>query len=871
MDRTGKNSYPGELEEYKQEELEHLMRLDCEFRYWRRQWAKTQKRIKGWQGAWRDRSVFDSGNETKLPLQLATHVFSNGCRCLMKLRCKRTTCIEASQFPKTAEGLPRDEAFFRLLGAVTLQAGPGFDFLSEENTPKNGMLSGLSFAPLRSMRGDYADEVANMLYKELPISLRDLLPTPMDCEIYTPLYAKKGKILIMYQESNSYINFVFASRKPKEDERLMFDFHHDIESKMIKKWKIREIRTIYKKYIVDQRSALELAFYSGKSALFNFAREEDRDVFCSRLLKLRDKLGRNYRFDLIPKGGKGTERTQAMEDWANWKISTFDYLLALNTFSGRSYHNISQYPVFPWVLDDLSSESISLGEKTAYRDLTKNVGMLGDKSRAEDFKSRYELEDVTGLGRFHFGSHYSNPGIVFQYLMRVFPFVEAYIKFFSGLDDPNRMFHSVTESLASAKRDPSDVRELIPEFFTFPDMLINREGFVFGQRDDDQKKVNHVMLPPWAKSSPYTFVATMREALESNIVAATVPRWIDLIFGYQQQGKEAEKACNVFPRLSYDPGKVLVKTAGAQRDAFRMQAYHWGQTPQQLMSKKHSERSAKLGETVYSILDTNAKPNSYTPEMYAARPAEKGGRFGRVIKIITNEDSHKDPCFSLVTIDGTILDITIEFTDPEVSKSKEPRSIAPYFVDSSPKRYQNRYFTEGVMMLDPQIANNFPVACIRRRGTPHIVQGGYINGNILMTQIAKPEKFSTLRCHSCTVTCLEVDRDERVAVSGDCRGNVVVYYIGENMAWSPQTYICDHGDAISYIHISDDMQLFVTASADGTANVYTRSGRPKLLRTFLHPKQLPLQYVLFRLRLSRRQSSRRTRSRVWLYTARRTA
>lgn len=35
--------------------------------------------------------------------------------------------------------------------------------------------------------------------------------------------------------------------------------------------------------------------------------------------------------------------------WAEGRISNFDYLLHLNILSGRSYNDICQYPVFPWV------------------------------------------------------------------------------------------------------------------------------------------------------------------------------------------------------------------------------------------------------------------------------------------------------------------------------------------------------------------------------------------------------------------------------------------------------------------------------------------------------------------------------------------
>jgi len=38
------------------------------------------------------------------------------------------------------------------------------------------------------------------------------------------------------------------------------------------------------------------------------------------------------------------------------EISNFQYLMHLNTLAGRSYNDLMQYPVFPWILADFDSE-----------------------------------------------------------------------------------------------------------------------------------------------------------------------------------------------------------------------------------------------------------------------------------------------------------------------------------------------------------------------------------------------------------------------------------------------------------------------------------------------------------------------------------
>ena len=58
--------------------------------------------------------------------------------------------------------------------------------------------------------------------------------------------------------------------------------------------------------------------------------------------------------------------------------------------AGRTYNDLNQYPVFPWVLADYQSEVLDLNSPATFRDLSKPVGALHPK-RLQFFLVRVQL------------------------------------------------------------------------------------------------------------------------------------------------------------------------------------------------------------------------------------------------------------------------------------------------------------------------------------------------------------------------------------------------------------------------------------------------------------------------------------------------
>jgi hypothetical protein len=68
----------------------------------------------------------------------------------------------------------------------------------------------------------------------------------------------------------------------------------------------------------------------------------------------------------------------------------------LNTIAGRTYNDLSQYPVFPWVLADYESDELDLNNPASFRDLSKPVGVVNPDNEPE-VRNRYNtFEDPGG-------------------------------------------------------------------------------------------------------------------------------------------------------------------------------------------------------------------------------------------------------------------------------------------------------------------------------------------------------------------------------------------------------------------------------------------------------------------------------------------
>nr|XP_057914287.1 lysosomal-trafficking regulator isoform X6 [Doryrhamphus excisus] len=357
-------------------------------------------------------------------------------------------------------------------------------------------------------------------------------------------------------------------------------------------WTYEEIKEVHKRWWQLRDNAVEIFLTNGRTLLLAFDNN-----------KFRDDVYHNILTSDLPNLLEHGNITPLTQLWGSGQISNFEYLTHLNKHAGRSFNDLMQYPVFPFILRDYTSETLDLQDSTIYRNLSKPIAVQS-KEKEDRYVDNYryleeeyrkgirEDDPMPPVQPYHYGSHYSNSGTVLHFLVRMPPFTKMFLAYQDqSFDIPDRTFHSMnTTWRLSSYESMTDVKELIPEFFYLPEFLVNREGFDFGVRQNSER-VNHVNLPPWARNDPRLFILIHRQALESDQVSQTLCQWIDLVFGLKQKGKAAVQAINVFHPATYFGMDVSAVEDPVQRRALETMIKTYGQTPRQLFSTSHVSRA----------------------------------------------------------------------------------------------------------------------------------------------------------------------------------------------------------------------------------------------------------------------------------------
>ncbi|XP_033315048.1 neurobeachin isoform X15 [Bombus bifarius] len=628
------------------------------------------------------------------------------------------------------------------------------------------------------------------------------------------------------------------------------------------KWYFSEVRAIFSRRYLLQNVAIEIFLASRTSILFAFPDQ----MTVKKVIKALPRVGVGIKYG-IPQTRRASmmsprqlmRSSNMTQKWQRREISNFEYLMFLNTIAGRTYNDLNQYPVFPWVLTNYETKELDLSLPSNYRDLSKPIGALNPSRRAY-FEERFQSWEHDSIPPFHYGTHYSTAAFVLNWMIRVEPMTTMFLALQGGkFDHPNRLFSSIALSWKNCQRDTSDVKELIPEFFFLPEMLVNSNRYRLG-RQEDGSVVGDVELPPWA-SSPEEFIRINRMALESEFVSCQLHQWIDLIFGYKQKGPEAVRATNVFYYLTYE-GSVDLDTITdpVMREAIENQIRNFGQTPSQLLMEPHPPRSSAMHLST-AMFDKTLPTVLQSPMMFSSIPDDvcmtiKFPSNSPICHISANTYPQL-PLPSVVTV-TTGQQFAVNRWNTNYAASVQ----SPSYADTPQAQAANQ-----PLSMDPVLsqAANSPNPTLRRHLGDNFSQKLKIRSNCFVTTVDSRflvacgfwdnsfRVFSTETAkivqivfgHYGVVTCLSrsecnITSDCYIA-SGSADCTVLLWHwnartqtiVGEGEAPAPRATLTGHEQPVTAVVISAELGLVVSGSYYGPVLVHTTFG--DLLRSLEAP------------------------------------
>eukprot|EP00750_Incisomonas_marina_P023756 INCI5055.11.p1 GENE.INCI5055.11~~INCI5055.11.p1 ORF type:complete len:1492 (-),score=210.22 INCI5055.11:4311-8489(-) len=447
------------------------------------------------------------------------------------------------------------------------------------------------------------------------------------CDVITPMLTTPGTFVITSDELRFVVNVdELRRRQNKEDassarpktstgdsrSQRGVDKSKLLHHARSRTWKVSMLTQVEFRRYQLQNIALEFFFESANAVFVNFCKNSVRNQAYEVIRNVcRPPRVRDF-YSVTSSPRSRLRKSGLLEAWQAREITNFDFLMRLNFFAGRTYNDLSQYPIFPWVLSDYTSDTLDLRDPRVYRNLGRPIAVQKD-SRMEYFRKRYadskrlyeqmqasnkEMSSLFYPVPRHYSTHYSNPQIVLWYLLRLDPFTAAHIHLQDGVFDiADRQFHSIAAAWRGSNSNDHDVKELIPEFFYLPDFLRNVNNLDLGIKQNTKERLGDVVLPPWAHGSAEEFVRLHREALESDFVSRNLHKWVDLIFGCKQRGpylsggtEEASQVCNVFANATYEDqiegGLELLKLERPEEFRFRIKMINsFGQTPPLLLKR----------------------------------------------------------------------------------------------------------------------------------------------------------------------------------------------------------------------------------------------------------------------------------------------
>ena len=198
--------------------------------------------------------------------------------------------------------------------------------------------------------------------------------------------------------NDSCYNSIFRNNINKKDKDTYLKFYFG------------DINFIFNRKYSFRDNSLEIYTSYHRSYYFKFKSTERRNNFLEHLLSILNKdsslfkklfkpiynineYGKKILLGYYKDIGDNYEYSNILnikEMWKNCKISCFEYLMWVNIYGNRSFRDISQYPVFPWIISNYKTETFNeIIEKKSFRNLKIPMGLSCFNEKAKERQEGY--------------------------------------------------------------------------------------------------------------------------------------------------------------------------------------------------------------------------------------------------------------------------------------------------------------------------------------------------------------------------------------------------------------------------------------------------------------------------------------------------
>ena len=658
------------------------------------------------------------------------------------------------------------------------------------------------------------------------------------CELVTNQYIYFGKLYI-YED---YI--IFESKEdprdnPKKDNDVNTFINYSISTKIKDKYPVKykfiviclkNVKEMIKRRSLLITQSLEIFLKNGKSFFFNFF----KSILAEEVYKFFDKVKNkfDYNFDI---NNNHKEIKDIISQYHNGKITNYEYLLYLNKYSTRTYCDLSQYPIFPWII--LDHENIDKVDEASdnLRNLKYPISVQSEGNRKKCITEFIkEFENVEGECEeceendeneekefiFHFQFHYSTSAFIYYYLMRLNPYGRNMIKLQNYQNEnPNRIFTSFN-SFKIIINSHTDNREMIPDFYCYFDFLINLNCCWFGKYEN--KIINDDFSVNSEKLSSYVYYLYKEKKLLNNIfISKKLHEWVDNIFGKNQlpdlkNKEESANSCNIFHKYGYEQinnlekkiesKEAILTKRGIEKNeitkiitALRNEigfTFNFGMTPKQIL------KSSNIYEEENKILINEIYKNFEDKVIYYEKISNDDYIF---LKGNNKKDKFKIKNVGLYSYKNKSLNESKIYECKSLNLMKQYKSIS---IENKNKKTRiplyNPCYSVSYLELKSMKKNKYSNIIIL---TCRYL-GNYFN-------VQSIDKNINIYCED-FVTCIKGNNKESSGIfyTGLFNGKLTEWVIKQNFEVKEIKHIYSHSSSITLIELYNRQNIIITSSED---------------------------------------------------------